>query len=94
MSNRYVSLCEHITDIIPVDMQLSPSEMAAVRELLSKLSQLNALTKFTQSEERQMYEVRIAFDEAINLFEALEEHCSEYSEIICDPTFESAVCKI
>ena len=54
----------------------------------------DSLTKFLQSEDRQLAEVRKAFDEAIKLFPCLEQHCSSSSEIVCDPHFESAVCKI
>ena len=41
-----------------------------------------------------MHEVRTVFDKAIEMFECLQEHCSSNARIICDPQFESAICKI
>jgi hypothetical protein len=94
MLKRYDQLRDHIGDIVPVQLQFSPGINASLCELLTQLGQLATLTKFLQSEDRQLYEVRNAFDEAIKLFPCLEQHCSVSSEIICDPHFERAVCKI
>ena len=94
MLKRYVQLRDYIDDIVPVQLQLSPSINSNVSDLLKQLGQLDTLTKFLQTEDRQFYEVRKAFDEAAKLFPCLEQHCSEFSEIVCDPHFEIAVCKI
>jgi hypothetical protein len=65
-----------------------------VESILKTLGQLEILTKFLQSEDRLMYEVREAFDKAKELFTCLEDYCSADSVIVCDPVFESAICKI
>jgi hypothetical protein len=94
MLKRYLDLVEYIEGIVPVDLQLAPRDNDAVEKLLKKLSQLELLTKFLQSEDRNVFEIRAVFDKAIALFECLKEHCSADSDIVCDPLFEKAVTKI
>ena len=81
MLKRYVQLRDDIDDIVPVQLQLSPSINSNVSDLLKQLGQLDTLTKFLQAEDRQLYEVRKAFDEAAKLFPCLEQHGSEFSEM-------------
>ena len=42
----------------------------------------------------QLYEVRDYLDAAIEEFTELASHCSETSNIVCDPEFETAVVKV
>jgi hypothetical protein len=94
MLSRYSSLQSFLDDIVPVDLQLSPRCNAEVDVILMKLSQLDKLTKFLQSDSRHIYEVREALDNSIKLFPILSQHCSATAAIICDRSFESAICKI
>eukprot|EP00474_Spongospora_subterranea_P010853 CRZ11311.1 hypothetical protein [Spongospora subterranea] len=94
MLKRYSLLMNYIENIVPIDLQLSPRQNAELDILLKKLGQLEQLTLFLHSEKRHMHEVRMSMDKAIELFESSEEHCSAHSAIVCDPTFESAICKI
>lgn len=94
MVQRYSDLLEFLEDVVPLDLQLSPRDNASIQVLLKKMCQLEELTKFLQSEDVHIYQVRILFDKAIQLFDSLSEHCSSKSAIVCDPVFESAICKI
>ena len=94
MLKRYSQLQEFITDNVPVHLQLSPIDNVTVQTLLKNMSQLENLTKFLQSEERHIYEVREVFDKAIELFDCLNHHCAKDAAIICDPEFEAVVCTI
>ena len=94
MLKRYSLLREHIDGIVSVDLLLSPRSNSEVDLLLKSLSTLDLLTKFLQSPDRHMNEVRLVFDKAISSYDCLEEHCSTTASIVCDPLFESAVCKI
>lgn len=94
MLKRYAELQEHIENIVPVQLQLSPVAKSELAALLKKLGQLAILTKFVQSEDRQLHGVREAFEKSIQIFDCLADHCSAFSDIVCDPIFESAVCKI
>jgi hypothetical protein len=94
MLQRYIDLLEYIGDIVPPAIQLSPRLNAEVSVLLRKLSQIEKLTKFLQSEARQLYEIRSALDKSIEIFSELGEYCSANSKIVCDPLFEASICKI
>ncbi|CEG36243.1 Tam3-transposase (Ac family) [Plasmopara halstedii] len=94
MLSRYSEILQFVESIVPRKLQLSPGDNDKIEKLLKKLSQLEILTKFLQSEERNLYEVREAFDQTIKLFECLSDHCSAKASIVCDPIFESAICKI
>ena len=94
MLQRYSKLQDHITDIVPVKLQLGPVDNETVQTLLKNMAQLDSLTKFLQSEERQMYEVREVFDKSIELFDCLKHHCAKNAPIVIDPVFEAVVCKI
>ena len=94
MLQRYSKLQDHITDIVPVKLQLGPVDNETVQTLLKNMAQLDSLTKFLQSEERQMYEVREVFDKSIEFFDCLKHHCAKNAPIVFDPEFEAVVCKI
>ena len=94
MVERYLKLLPFIGDIVPSDLQMSPRDNETVQGLNRKLSDVNVLTKELQDESVQLYEVRDYLDAAIQEFPELASHCSETSNIVCDPEFETAVVKV
>ena len=94
MIQRYLAILPHIKDIVPSSVQLAPIENEMLGNLCEKLSAIEILTKGLQSEDLQLCHVRECFDAAIRDFGQLEQHCSDSSDIQCDPNFESAIVKI
>ncbi len=73
---------------------LPPREDKTVHELCKQLGDLNSVTKSLQSESVTLSTVRTLFDEVIREHPDLTERLSPTADIVKDPIFEKAICKL
>ena len=94
MIERYLQLLPYIGDIVTPELQMAPRENECAQALCRKLSEIDILTKEFQDENLHIHQVRDFLDAAVAEFPEFEQHCSISSDIVCDPSFETAVVKV
>ncbi|CAG8529665.1 4164_t:CDS:2 [Acaulospora morrowiae] len=72
----------------------SRSEQNSLKKLLEKLTDFESVSRKIQEDSIDLFTVCCLFDALIDKYPIVEEYLSEHVLIVCNPSFESEICKV
>jgi hypothetical protein len=97
MLERFFRLEEYIKEMDDYDLNVplpSGRELAELKIVREHLCDFNLITKKLQDPSISLLDVRVIFDEVISSYPSMNCYLAKDADIVINPFFESAICKL